>query len=140
MLHELSLAHWRTRVLGGSSFLQRDVKAYERSICQSALAIITKSSKLRIVAQRSWARPKLLQPATYHLNPGNAKAAAAVDESMKRQQQTSSSIRIKWRFLADEGQMWKDEMVIDLEGEVALLTAGGVAKDEGPVQTALDPI
>ena len=62
----LSLAHWRTRVLGGSSFLWRDVKAYERSVCQSAHAIITKSTQLRIVAQRPWVRPKHLQSTAYH--------------------------------------------------------------------------
>lgn len=60
----------------------------------------------------------------------------------KKPEEQAATTRIKWRFLASESQMADDEVVIDLQAEVAALSAkaGGLADDEGPRQMALDPI
>jgi hypothetical protein len=46
--------------------------------------------------------------------------------------------RIKWRFLADETQMWKSETRLDVEAELAALMVG--VENEAPRQSALDPM
>ena len=167
-LIELSLAHWRTRVLGGSGFLWRDVKASERSICQAASAIIQKSNKLRLVTQKSWIKPKRQASIQVYFDPDKTRAAigqsdpppilpvnsantvaqtAASNENVLPISNSNSAhpqdqqwtIRVKWRFLANESQMEPDETIVDVEKELAELTKGGVAKDEGSVQMALDP-
>lgn len=153
-LTTLTMAHWRTRVLGGSSFLWRDVKSFERTLMQSALAICEKSAKLGFVTQHHWvsksAQPQKRRPPTqsWHLPPI---AWAKLERERENQRtesgpsngdtsRTSSTSRIKWRFLASESQMWPNETQMDLEAELALLnTSASGDADEGSVQSALDP-
>jgi len=98
-LEVIEMATWRMRVLGGSSLLWRDVKSYERQICQSALEICQKHPRLRVVAQRPFQK--------------TARAA-----------QSSTPYRIKWRLLPSETCLGPEEDTVDLEKELALLTDG----------------
>jgi hypothetical protein len=150
-LKVLSLKHWRTRVLGGSSSLWRDVKAYERVLCGAALAITRKSRSLRLVAQHHWQRRA--GSASAMLMQRNLEAAAGRGEGSlpdqharvqgtlegeRRPARASMTARIKWRFLADESQMWKRETRIDVEAELAALMVG--VEHEAPRHSALDPV
>ena len=129
----ITMAHWRTRVLGGSSMLWRDVKSYERTIVQSALAILEKSDQLRIVAQHHWVG-KLAGPRRALENV--SLCSQSLDPYRSRKATTS---RIKWRFLASESQLWQEETVVDLNADLAMLAAKHGDEDEGSVQSALDP-
>ncbi|ETN43121.1 uncharacterized protein HMPREF1541_02279 [Cyphellophora europaea CBS 101466] len=54
--------------------------------------------------------------------------------------QPPTTTRIKWRFLETQAQMWKEEVRVDIDAEVELLTARGSAEEEqGARQMALDP-
>ena len=95
-------------------------------MCEAALAICQKSRRLRLVAQRVWAR---------------VKRGAGEERVARTEGEGSRTERIKWRFVAEEGQLLVGETIIDLDAElVALRQGGGSAKDEGGVQMALDPI
>ena len=120
----ITMAHWRTRILGGSSMLWRDVKSYERTVVQSSIAILEKSAKLALVAQHHWIG-KL---------SGSTRPLAVEGDRSRR----SATSRIKWRFLARESQMWKEETRVDLENDMAKLTVKG-EDAERSVQSALDP-
>ena len=150
----LTMAHWRTRVLGGSSMLWRDVKAYERTVVQSALAITEKSEKLNIVTQHHWVgRHGQAQVATrksggpvsvifgQHVRADGKKAESQeqVQSKAQEQMQAKSSIRIKWRFLASENMMWKTEDIVDLRTELDILNVKVEGEGEGNVQMAIDP-
>lgn len=123
-LTSLTMAHWRTRVLGGSSMLWRDVKAYERTLMQAAIAVTQKSANLNCVAQREVSPPPL----------------GAIGNKGPATGQASSTQRIKWRFLCNENQLWRNETLVDLEGELATMTTKGTdAEEDRSVQSALDP-
>ena len=57
------------------------------------------------------------------------------------QRESATTVRVKWRFLAERAQMGEDEAEVDIDAEVALLTGAGKGwEDEGARQMALDPI
>jgi hypothetical protein len=123
-LTSLTMAHWRTRVLGGSSMLWRDVKAYERTLMQAAIAVTQKSANLNCVAQHHWVS-KYAQPEVSPTPLG------VIGNKGPSTRQASSTQRIKWRFLCNENQLWR---------KLATMTTKGTdAEENRSVQSALDP-
>ena len=113
--------------------LWRDVKSYERTIVQSALAILEKSDQLSIVAQHHWVG-RLAGPRRALENV--SLCSQSLDPERSRKATTS---RIKWRFLASESQLWEEETIVDLNADLAMLAAKSGDENEGSVQSALDP-
>lgn len=91
----VQLAHWRNRVVGGSSNLWRNMKNYERQLCEAALDICEKHRKLKVVAQQPFHRSGRFQG--------------------------SVSPRVKWRFVASVDDLRDGETVVDLEADLSLL-------------------
>jgi hypothetical protein len=119
-LQALDLATWRMRVLGGSSFLWRDVKSYERQLCKAALDICEKHPLLGRVLQRPFHR------STRAGGPGR------------------TTHRVKWRFVTEAGAVTAredGERIVDLHEELALLRPTA-SKDVNmsSVQGGMDPI
>ena len=129
----VTMAHWRTRVLGGSSMLWRDVKSYERTIVESALAIVEKSTQLRVVAQHHWVGKMAGSKGTR----GNGSFMSQSQDFERPRKATTS--RVKWRFLASGSQTWEEETIVDLKADLAMLTAKRDDEGERSVQSALDP-
>ncbi|KAK5061117.1 hypothetical protein LTR84_007659 [Exophiala bonariae] len=129
-IQELHLANWRMRVLGGSSFLWRDYKSYERQLCQAAKDICLKHPLLRCVLQRPFHRPTT--------------TPAARSESVR------ATHRVKWRFVtaavgervAALGPAGRGgERVVDLDQELALLApAAGKDVNISSLQGGIDPV
>ncbi|KAK7899951.1 hypothetical protein LTR67_003697 [Exophiala xenobiotica] len=108
-LRTLDLATWRMRVVGGSSSLWRDVKSYERQICQAALDITRKHPRLKVVLQRTFhKRSNLITGARASIVP-------------------NTWGRIKWRFVTEQAAAAAvavaNEKVVDLQDELDRLSA-----------------
>ena len=114
-LQTLDLATWRMRVLGGLSSLWRDVKSYERQICQAALDITRKHPRLKVVLAR-----------TFYKRP---KASVGVYTSVV----PNTWGRIKWRFVTEAAAAAAaaaakvgengNEKVVNLQDELDRLSA-----------------
>jgi hypothetical protein len=118
-LEVIEMATWRMRVLGGTSWLWRDVKAYERQICQAALDITNKHPNLRAVLQKSFHRYE-----------------HAADKHLKKGGWVNTSHRVKWRFVTERGAATAAdtcEKVVDLSSELAALNVPS-GKDQGQSQ------
>lgn len=119
-LQVLDLATWRMRVLGGSSFLWRDVKSFERQLCQAALDICEKHPLLGRVLQRPFHR--------------STRAGGPV----------RTTHRIKWRFVTEAGAITTredGERIVHLHEELASLTpVAGKDINMSSVQGGMDPI
>lgn len=132
-LQVLDLANWRMRVLGGSSFLWRDYKSYERQLCQAALDICVKHPLLACVLQRPFHR------------------STRVGVSGRPVRATH---RVKWRFVTESHAVMADlggggdggddgggERIVDLHEELALLApAAGKDVNMSSLQGGIDPI
>jgi hypothetical protein len=97
------------RVVGGSSSLWRDVKSYERQICQAALDITRKHPRLKVVLQRTFhKRSNLITGARASIVP-------------------NTWGRIKWRFVTEQAAAAAvavaNEKVVDLQDELDRLSA-----------------
>lgn len=103
-LETVELATWRMRVLGGTSFLWKEVKSYERQLCQAAVDICAKHPKLNVVAQLPFHRS----------NRG-----------------ASASHRIKWRFITSATELRINEVEIPIEDELAQIKASGDSEAGG---------
>lgn len=119
-LQVLDLATWRMRVLGGSSSRWRDVKDYERQLCEAALDICEKHPLLCRVLQRPFHR------------------------STRAGDPVRTTHRIKWRFVTEVGAVTgreDGERIVDLHQELALLTpVDGIVANISSVQDGMDPI
>jgi len=103
------------RVLGGLSSLWRDVKSYERQICQAALDITRKHPRLKVVLAR-----------TFYKRP---KASVGVYTSVV----PNTWGRIKWRFVTEAAAAAAaaaakvgengNEKVVNLQDELDRLSA-----------------
>ena len=133
-IRTLTLIYWRTRVLGGSSMLWRDSKTYERNLLQAALAIVEKSTKLRVLAQHAFGE-KLSRHAR-----AEKKAKSILQNPDHEVQSTPSTSRIKWRILAAECHMREDEDPVDLNAELFMLNENRKKSFGGAVHTGPDPL
>lgn len=95
-LEIVELATWRTRMLGGTSFILREAKSYERQLCQAAFDICEKHPRLKVVAQRPFHRSVRVG---------------------------TSSHRVKWRFVMSAKDMWSNEVAAPIAEELAQLKA-----------------
>ncbi|KAK4944105.1 hypothetical protein LTR10_016438 [Elasticomyces elasticus] len=101
-LEIIDLASWRARILGGSSLLWHDVKAYERQLCQAALDICQKHAQLRLLRLKR-------DPTEFKLSGKTIMC--------------KTTHRVKWRFVTEkEARTHKDyDHVVDLQSELASL-------------------
>jgi hypothetical protein len=97
------------RVLGGLSSRWRDVKSYERQICQAALDITRKHPRLKVVLQRTFYKRSNV------INGARARASIV----------PNTWGRIKWRFVTEQAAAAAvaNEKVVDLQGELDSLSA-----------------
>ena len=129
-LQVVELGTWRMRVrYAGGTFLWRDVKSYERQLCQAALDICRKHAHLRLVLEREfpYRRKKLVDNTT-----------------LGKSIHGRTTQRVKWRFVTEAlGTMdaiGEGEKTLHLQQELHLLTPA-VGKDlVMSVQGAMDPI
>ena len=113
-LESIVMATWRTRILGGKSFIWQQNKNYERQLCHAAVNILQKHPKLTSVLQRPYRKGPI------------------------RAVHSNNNYRVKWRFSADQTAR-VDETVVDLDSELALLRGKeGEAAGE-PAQNMMDP-
>jgi hypothetical protein len=112
-LSEISLAYWRTRILGGSSMLWASVKSNESTVIRAALAICEKSKKLKYVAQHGWVQR-------------SRPSKSCIIVPLHARGPSGTTTRVKWRFLAHDSQMWPTERKVDLLAELERLESHAV--------------
>jgi hypothetical protein len=71
---------------------------------------------------------------------GAALQQASGESQVPARRDSAATVRVKWRFLADEAQLRDDEVVVDIDAEVAALTPQRGEEEAGARQMALDPI
>jgi hypothetical protein len=71
---------------------------------------------------------------------GAALQQASGESSVPARRDSAATVRVKWRLLADVSQLREDEVVVDIDAEVAALSPKHGEEEAGARQMALDPI
>lgn len=133
-LHVIEMATWRNRHLDTTSTRWRNVKGYERTMCQAAADILYKHDNLKILAQEHFVRKGSIA----HITPGQADG-----ESEEKPQQVGAgagSLRVKWRFLSPDAILKDHEIVVDIEKDLEMLRATQDEATDGGFQLPMiDP-
>ncbi|KPI34902.1 uncharacterized protein AB675_3811 [Cyphellophora attinorum] len=71
---------------------------------------------------------------------GAALQQASGESHVPARRKSAATVRVKWRLLADVSQLRDDEVVVDIDAEVAALSPKHGEEETGARQIALDPI
>lgn len=131
-LHVIEMATWRNRHLKTTGTRWRNVKGYERMICQAAADIVHKHASLKTVVEEHFVRKGSITQSTATIQDSDG-----TDQVRKAE---SSPLRVKWRFLSSETHQKDNEMVIDIDEDLRILKATpDEASDGGFHLPMMDP-
>lgn len=133
-LHVIEMATWRNRHLDTTSTRWRNVKGYERAMCQAAADILHKHDNLKILAQEHFVRKGSIT----HIAAGNAEGES--DDKSKQVGAGMGSLRVKWRFLSPDVVLKDHEIVVEIEKDLEILRATQDEATDGGFQLPMiDP-
>lgn len=133
-LHMVETATWRNRHLDTTGTRWRNVKGYERMMCQAAADILHKHDILKILAEEQFVRKgSITHIVAVHANDEN-------DDKPKQVSGDTGPRRVKWRFLDSSTAMKDHETAVEIKKDLEILRATkGEADDGGFQMSMIDP-
>lgn len=132
-LHIVEMATWRNRHLDTTGTRWRNVRGYERTMCQAAADILLKHDNLKILVEELFVRKgSVTQIVTGH----------TIDENDEKSKQVSAAIgprRVKWRFLAPSAIVKDHEIEVEIEKDLEKLRATQDEATDSGFQLSIDP-
>lgn len=133
-LHVIEMATWRNRHVDTTGTRWRNVRGYERMMCQAATDILHKHASLKLLVEEQFVRKGSIThtlPTEHNSHDKDQVRRLSVDTGPRR---------VKWRFLASEVGQKDNEIAIDIESDLKTLKATqDEASDGGFHLPMIDP-